>query len=489
MTFPQMKQSATNAITEWLFHESGGIQISGDPGSGKTNAMKVMQQTIIRRCPGQGMLCITPEAKDAREIYHFCLDQGPSVAERNFYFHPCDTRTTLSFNPLSIPGDPCDDITWRARRTNKMDHVSNILLTSTGDTTGFTLMPLLRRWLPRVLLRRRPRACRSPRHNHFVDTASDIYSEIIRVAPDTISRHEFAELAAMRPADREAIIASTKNRILSINENSVVEAVLGRVEHFLRARELIRQGYIIVANLERGGVLREIDQEFLANFLLTEFLHDIFNMPEEELRPYFIFIDELPVFKSSAPLISYALARTRKYKLRFIGAHQGTTLFPQRTEDPLLHAMVSMCGVHLCFNHCNPVDAKFFGDVVALPSYSPTKVKHVLRQKQQYQAGNDLVILQDRSEGQSEGEDIGTSQIQGRTVADTWNDLTSNTTSNTRGLSHEEAGPLHRTVNEARCRQPPSKTVVVDRPQAPTRRVRVGRRTEAEARDDRIGKV
>src|SRR5207249_4046791 len=99
----------------------------------------------------------------------------------------------------------------RARRTNKIDHVSNILLPSTGYTDGFLGKPLLRRWLPRVLTTTAVAGLPLPEAYHFLDTQSDIYRELIRIVPDTLARHEFAELALMRPADREAIIASTKN--------------------------------------------------------------------------------------------------------------------------------------------------------------------------------------------------------------------------------------------------------------------------------------
>ena len=53
------------------------------------------------------LVLVVEDYQDAREMYHFCLDQGPSVAARTIYFHPADTRVALSFNPLStarVPG-------------------------------------------------------------------------------------------------------------------------------------------------------------------------------------------------------------------------------------------------------------------------------------------------------------------------------------------------------------------------------------------------
>ena len=58
-----------------------------------------------------------------------------------------------------------------------------------------------------------------------------------------------------------------------------------------------------------------------------------------------------------------------------------------------LGAFIGQCGTHFYFRHCDPVDAKFFGEIVALPALDPLKVKHQLTQSQQYQDGFDVVVL------------------------------------------------------------------------------------------------
>lgn len=53
------------------------------------------------------------------------------------------------------------------------------------------------------------------------------------------------------------------------------------------------------------------------------------------------------------------------------------------------------------------MDAKFFGEIIKLPSIETKKVKHVLTQKQQYQDGHDLITLTDTSESFSDAEQDG----------------------------------------------------------------------------------
>ena len=111
-------------------------------------------------------------------------------------------------------------------------------------------------------------------------------------------------------------------------------------------------------------------------------------------------IDELPTFRSSFEVITSALAQVRKFQARFVVAFQGTQLFEDRQQDRLLNALVGQCNAHFYFRHKNPADAKFFGEIIRLPSVDPLKVKHVRKQQQQqrYQDGHDILTLSDESE-------------------------------------------------------------------------------------------
>src|SRR5207244_6592375 len=102
----------------------------------------------------------------------------------------------------------------------------------------------------------------------------------------------------------------------------------------------------------------------LCNLWLSELVHAILATPACERVPHFCLVDELPVFASSAPLITACLRQTRKHLCRWVCAHQGTNFFQDRTEDRLLHALVGQCGIHFYFRHIDPADAKFFAEVV-----------------------------------------------------------------------------------------------------------------------------
>ena len=136
----------------------------------------------------------------------------------------------------------------------------------------------------------------------------------------------------------------------------------------------------------------------------------VYNTPRDARVPHFVFLDELPVFLSPADLITRALTQVCKFKIRVISAFQGTQLFPDRSDDRLLNTLIGQCNLQFYFRHKNPADAKFFGEVVKLPSYDRLKKKHVLTTPQQYQDGNNRFVLTDESANWNDAEQEGASQ-------------------------------------------------------------------------------
>ena len=200
--------------------------------------------------------------------------------------------------------------------------------------------------------------------------------------------------------------------------------------------------------------MREEDQQILANLFIAELLHEVFNC--ETPVPYFAFLDELPVFaKGSGPELTSAAGQIRKFLLRLVCATQGANPFPDRADDRLLNALISQCGLHFLFRHKHPYDAKFFGEIIGMPTYDPKRVKHEMIQTQQYQAGHDLVTLTDTSESQSKTEGTGGSESDGTTSSEQWSDTdsqttgTSNNSSNSTGTT-QQMQLLQNVINQSR---------------------------------------
>jgi hypothetical protein len=401
------KQVRRREVLELFDESAAGIAISGDSGTGKSNMMAVLMEALARR--DVGLTLVDPHGDLAQDFEQACSAFPRSLRARCQVVRPSNLSLLISINPLHVFGASGNWLRWRARIASKVSQVARILLYAWGER-DFNSKPVLFKWLTRVLTTMATAGMTLPDARHFFQVGGDVYQALANAAPDVLARLEMNELAEMRPREREDLIASTKNRLLGFLENPIVDLTLGRPHGWFDPASMIRERMITIVSLERGGVLREEDQEIFANLWLSELLNAAYDLPRHERTPHVVFLDELPVFSSSFDVLTRALAQVRKFKIRLVAAFQGTQLFPDRTEDRLLNALISQCRTTAVFRHKNPVDARFFGELVTLPVLDPLAEKHRLTQWQQYQDGNDVVFLTDESESWSAAEQAGGSR-------------------------------------------------------------------------------
>ena len=388
-----------------IFGDSAaGLQVSGDSGSGKSNFTDVLLRKIIAE--GFPVFVLDPHGSLVESLRDYVLSLPERFRRRLYWIEPGNTNIVTSINPLAVPTEGLDEFSWRARVVNKCGHTSRIILAATGedDLLG---KPRLAKWMSRLVGTLAVAGLSLADALMFLDPGNPVYRSLIRAVPDLMARHEFEELEEMRPTDRENLIESTKNRFVSLFQNPIVEATLGRTTGAIDVGRLYDESAICLVNLAPQGVLRDEDQSILANLWLSEILHVVFNRPAARRRPTIVAIDELPVFRACAPLLNQALTQVRKFLARFLCCHQGSNNFADRGDDRLLHNLVSQCRVHVYFRHANPLDAKFFGEIVTLPALDPLKVKHEQRQTQQFQDGHDIVMLEGHGESQSNSDATG----------------------------------------------------------------------------------
>ena len=419
-----------------LMQQSAGILFSGDSGSGKSVALEGLLHRLIHA--RWGCTFIDPHGDTAESLERYVASMPPSVQRRVIVIRYADTQRITGLNPLFVDRTVfTDDISRRAQIASRAGHVAKIVLAATGEK-DFHSKPVLAKWTNRVLTTLADFGLTISDARHFFDTSSPVYRALSMVAPDFVAQAEMQELASLRPSDREDIIGSTKNRFLNLLQNPMVELSLGKPNGHINLRQAIQDRAIIIVNLARGGVLREEDVEIFANLWLMEVLFAIYNTPRSQRVPHVIAIDELPVFRSSFELITNALPQVRKFLCRFAVAFQGTQLFEGRQEDRLLNALVSQCNAHFVFRHKNPVDAKFFGEILKLPGLDTHKVKHVLTQLHQYQNGNEILVLRDTSTSDSQAAQDGGSS----------SDAVSETNSSTHGSSSGASENTGRGTNQ-----------------------------------------
>ncbi len=453
MTIKRMRFPGGRSIPPWLFSAGAGVQISGDSGSGKSNALEVILQRLAR-IRDAGVLFVDPHGESAKKLLRMTLAAGPPVARRVVYVHPAGieqlTQKLPTINPLYVPGSP-GSLRWSARLTVVVDVVAKILLAAFGET-DFNSKPVLFKNTYRILSTLAYAGLSLADARLLLDLNSPIYRPLVRACPDLLMREQMDELPGLRASDRQAQIESTANRFFGLLSNPIFAAMVSRTRGALDFARLYEDRAIVIVDLELGGVFRPLDQQILANLFLTGMVFEILNTPTERRYPYFLALDELPVFSASFELLAWLAAQTRKFLCRLVVAHQGVGGFPERADDPLLQALASQMRTKLIFRHGSVADTDYFGSLLALPDYDPLKVKHILRTPQQFQVGHRLVVLEDESEGANQSS--GTSNASGTTdtLTDTITDTTNSAHAQTfKDLVEQSRNQSHGQSNAKGC--------------------------------------
>lgn len=431
---------ALSQIPDYLFGDAaGGIFVAGDSGTGKSSLLAAFAHLFARK--GMGFSLYDPAGDLYRLVKNICLDLGPSVRRRTYLISPAGMDDLcFSIRPLFVDGTNLSPDEYEARLARRVSIASRILLTAFGDLNNFDAKPLLAKWVTRVLEAAAALGLSFVDAELFLQVGSQMFDALVAAVPDVIARLEFRELATMRPVERENFIASTKNRFLGLLKNPLVRRLLcGRTNPAVSTQartiaELIKQNSILLWDLSPHGKLRPEDQLVLCQTALAEAMDAIENFEEHERTPHVLMLDELPTFlacPATNEQLTHLLRTCRKTKLRCIGAAQGVNFFPEKTEDRALHAFIGQAGTQFYFRMKDPLDAKFFAEIVKLTTigndiHTP---KHILTQGVQYQDGFDEFILVDEGENVSSTNGVGGGETRGTNRQRNWqNTLTNGTT-------------------------------------------------------------
>ena len=79
MKSQRLKWTRSRGIPPWLFSAGAGVQISGDSGSGKSNALEVILHRLSQ-VRDAGLLFIDPHGESAKKLYRMILASGASTA-------------------------------------------------------------------------------------------------------------------------------------------------------------------------------------------------------------------------------------------------------------------------------------------------------------------------------------------------------------------------------------------------------------------------
>lgn len=311
--------------TDHRFH----LYIIGKTGSGKTTLLRNLLIQHISR--GHGVGLIDPHGDLAEDILNSI---PPWRADHLAYFNPGDLEHPIAMNLLAnVPTDErhlvasgivsaCKSI-WHDSWGPRLEYILYNAVTALLDCGNTSLLGV-----NRILTDERYRAW------------------VVRQIEDPFIRdfwaHEYESYDVR--FQREAI-APIQNKLGQFLLNPVIRNILGQVKRKVNISFTMDNERLFIANLSKGKLGHD-KANLLGAFLVTQFQLAAMaraEIPENERKDFFLFIDEFQNFSTEA--FASILAEARKYRLSLGLSHQFIEQLPRQVQQ----AVLGNVGTLICF--------------------------------------------------------------------------------------------------------------------------------------------
>jgi energy-coupling factor transporter ATP-binding protein EcfA2 len=318
-----------------LFH----MYLVGKTGSGKSTLMETLASEDI--AAGRGCVVLDPHGDLVERLaYRVPVErQGETI-----YLDVPDTRQPYGYNPLRHVS--------RDRIPLAASGLMEALKKLWSEAWGVRMEHVLRNTLYALL-----------------EYGEATLPDILRILADTSFRREVLakvtneqvryfwrqEFPKYNPRYRQEMIAPIQNKVGAFLADPRLRAIFIGEKQELRFRKIMDGGGVFLANLSKGA-LGDDSSNLLGSLLVTTLslaAYSRVEIPPEERRPFFIYLDEFQLFTtlSTANMVS----ELRKFGIGLVLAHQHL----HQLEPEVRHAILANMGTVITFR-LGPEDAEFF---------------------------------------------------------------------------------------------------------------------------------
>lgn len=305
------------------------LYVVGKSGTGKTTLLRNMILQDIEA--GRGVGVIDPHGDLATDL----LDHIPRRrAEDVVYFDPADAEHPVGMNPLAgiEPG----------RRHLVASGIVAALKGVWGDSWGPRLEYILYAAVAAVL------DCENVSLLAVQRMLADgkYRSWVVRQVKDPAVRAFWErEFASWDKRFLQEAVAPIQNKVGQILMSPQLRNVLGQVKSRIDPRFVMDRGRIFIANLSKGRL--GADKSALVGTLLVAQFHAAAmsraDIPEEDRRDFFLYVDEFQSFASDS--FASILSEARKYRLGLTLSHQ----YLAQLRPEILDAVIGNVGSLVSF--------------------------------------------------------------------------------------------------------------------------------------------
>lgn len=305
------------------------LYIIGKTGSGKTTLLRNLLIQHISQ--GHGVGLIDPHGDLAEDILN-CVPSWRT--DHLVYFNPGDLEFPVAMNLLAnVPQDDrhliasgivsaCKSI-WHDSWGPRLEYILYNSIAALLDCENVSLLGVNR-----------------------MLTDEAYRSWVVRQVKDPFVREFWeCEYASYDERYQREAIAPIQNKLGQFLLNPVIRNILGQVKRKVDIAFTMDTERLFIANLAKGKLGHE-KANLMGAFLVTQFQQAAMaraNIPENERKDFYLFIDEFQNFSTDS--FATILAEARKYRLSLGLSHQ----FIEQLSPQVQQAVLGNVGTMICF--------------------------------------------------------------------------------------------------------------------------------------------
>jgi len=282
------------------------MYIVGKTGMGKTVLLENMAIQDIQK--GNGVAVVDPHGEFAEKM----LDFVPSSRINDvIYFNPADIEHPISFNVMEKVDPEYRHLVasglmgvfkkiWFDMWSARMEYITYNTVLALLEYPGTTLLGINRMLADK-----------------------DYRQKIVeKITDPTVKAFWVNEFAKYPDRFREESVAAIQNKIGQFISAPLIRNIIGQVKSSFDMRQIMDQGKILIVNLAKGKI-GEDASNLLGALVITKLqlaAMSRVDVPEEERRDFYLYVDEFQNFATEA--FATILSEARKYRLCLILTHQ-----------------------------------------------------------------------------------------------------------------------------------------------------------------------
>jgi len=291
--------------------------VIGKTGMGKTVMLENMAVQDIQA--GKGLGFVDPHGEAAERLLNFV---PPNRVNDVIYFNPADLDYPIAFNIMEevsiehrhlVAGGLMGVFKkiWPDVWSARMEYILNNCILALLEYPGATLLGV----------------------NRMLADADYRKKVVDKVTDPVIKAFWLQEYARYTQRYEVEATAAIQNKIGQFISAPIIRNIIGQVRSSINMREIMDGQKILIMNLSKGRV-GEDNSRLLGALLITKLqlaAMSRVDMPEEERKDFFLYVDEFQNFATTS--FVNVLSEARKYRLALILGHQYITQMEEEVRD------------------------------------------------------------------------------------------------------------------------------------------------------------